>query len=535
MSTSLPVPAPAPRPAITPNARTERPADSSPGFGAALDAARGGVQRGEAPGRALASAQLREEENTKRGRARAEDSAQVAANAAAGPAAVMAPPAPTPNTNSPSPSGQAAAEGQPGVPGRDGLLGSARPGTGAAQASGAPGVTPGTQTPGDTKAAAASQGAADATATKAAADATAAPAGAPQSLDAVLPDPASALIGAVATDPKVMQKSADPGAPGQPDASGTPAAAARAGRGRAEIRPDVPGVSVVKAGGNGPDRNPAPGDPARPSVVEVAGSGLAEAIASRARAEITEMRTASPSHLVGRATHEPAGPAIHAPAQNVSNEKSPEGSARNPDARGEAQRESSGASADGAAVKNASVLATADKPGMALDAARAGSVQNSLQAGDPTRGAAAQAPERTAAAAEIHAPRIIEQLVSQIHVAKLGPETSRATLRLNPESLGQVEVRLEMEGGHLRAHFSAQNADVREALRQHMPELERALAENKVSLSSLQVEVGRGSEGRQEGSMGGRQARMKRASHGPAPAASTGPAPRTESGLDLYA
>jgi flagellar hook-length control protein FliK len=135
----------------------------------------------------------------------------------------------------------------------------------------------------------------------------------------------------------------------------------------------------------------------------------------------------------------------------------------------------------------------------------------------------------------MHAPKIIEQLVSQIHVAKLGQEGGRATLRLNPDSLGQVEVRLEMEGGHLRAHFSAQNADVREALRQHMPELQRALAENKVSLSSLQVEVGRGSEGRQESSLGGKQARMKRASHGPVPAASTGPAPRKESGLDLYA
>ncbi|HVP39531.1 MAG TPA: flagellar hook-length control protein FliK [Candidatus Saccharimonadales bacterium] len=105
---------------------------------------------------------------------------------------------------------------------------------------------------------------------------------------------------------------------------------------------------------------------------------------------------------------------------------------------------------------------------------------------------APRAREEAAVARPEPAParRIVDTLVSQIHVQLGQTGATEATVRLRPESLGRVEIRLHLEDGHLRAQFAADRPEVRAALRQHLPELERALAGGRGGVNSLSVEVG---------------------------------------------
>ncbi|HEY4582106.1 MAG TPA: flagellar hook-length control protein FliK, partial [Lysobacter sp.] len=76
----------------------------------------------------------------------------------------------------------------------------------------------------------------------------------------------------------------------------------------------------------------------------------------------------------------------------------------------------------------------------------------------------------------------------------------RAEIRLNPDSLGPIDVRLQMDGHRLNAQFHSANADVRQALEAGMDRLRDMLGRQGMELG--QAQVGTGS--RQQGD--GRQA-----------------------------
>lgn len=63
----------------------------------------------------------------------------------------------------------------------------------------------------------------------------------------------------------------------------------------------------------------------------------------------------------------------------------------------------------------------------------------------------------------------------------------QAELRLNPASLGSVEVRLNINNDQASVTFLAQNAATRDALEQAMPRLRESLAENGLSLTHSEV------------------------------------------------
>lgn len=270
-------------------------------------------------------------------------------------------------------------------------------------------------------------------------------------------------------------------------------------------------------------------------------SELAEAIAQRAAAEVQEMHAAPLQGAADHATsrtpkHEaaPAGaPRFAGPAPAASAENS---SHANPDASGPHQDPASPSAPRAGDEARSAVPFEAGIAGRA-HAPEAGGTA-STTAGRASASGPATAPAASAAppaAPHAGAVKILDQVIQQLQIKQLGPETMRATVRLNPESLGQVEIRIEMQNGHLRAHFVAASPEVREALRQHLPELERALAAGRGSLSSLSVDVGR--QGEQPGNqfMDSKPARMKRAPGAADVAAHPDPRPRRDSGLDLYA
>ncbi len=63
----------------------------------------------------------------------------------------------------------------------------------------------------------------------------------------------------------------------------------------------------------------------------------------------------------------------------------------------------------------------------------------------------------------------------------------QAELRLNPASLGSVELRLSINNDQASVTFLAQNAATRDALEQAMPRLRESLAENGLALSHSEV------------------------------------------------
>ncbi len=63
----------------------------------------------------------------------------------------------------------------------------------------------------------------------------------------------------------------------------------------------------------------------------------------------------------------------------------------------------------------------------------------------------------------------------------------QAEFRLNPASLGSVEVRLSINNDQASVTFLAQNAATRDALEQSMPRLRESLAENGLALSHSEV------------------------------------------------
>ncbi|HZX79492.1 MAG TPA: flagellar hook-length control protein FliK, partial [Lysobacter sp.] len=66
----------------------------------------------------------------------------------------------------------------------------------------------------------------------------------------------------------------------------------------------------------------------------------------------------------------------------------------------------------------------------------------------------------------------------------------RAEIRLNPDSLGPIDVRLQMDGHRLNAQFHSANADVRQALESGMDRLRDMLGRQGMELGQAQVGAG---------------------------------------------
>ncbi|WP_462116118.1 flagellar hook-length control protein FliK, partial [Lysobacter xanthus] len=66
----------------------------------------------------------------------------------------------------------------------------------------------------------------------------------------------------------------------------------------------------------------------------------------------------------------------------------------------------------------------------------------------------------------------------------------RAEIRVSPEGLGTIDIRLQMDGSRVHAHFHAANADVRQALEGGIDRLRDLLGRQGMELGQAQVGTG---------------------------------------------
>jgi flagellar hook-length control protein FliK len=62
-----------------------------------------------------------------------------------------------------------------------------------------------------------------------------------------------------------------------------------------------------------------------------------------------------------------------------------------------------------------------------------------------------------------------------------------AEIRLSPDHLGAIDVRVHLNGDRIRAEFNSANADVRQAINDHLPRLRDMLSRHGFSLAESHV------------------------------------------------
>lgn len=89
---------------------------------------------------------------------------------------------------------------------------------------------------------------------------------------------------------------------------------------------------------------------------------------------------------------------------------------------------------------------------------------------------------------------VIEQVVKGIVLRNSGA-TSEVRMRLQPDHLGDVSLKLTVTGNTISANIIAQNANVRDLLMQNQQQLARTLSEAGLSLGQFSVDVSGGNPG----------------------------------------
>lgn len=103
--------------------------------------------------------------------------------------------------------------------------------------------------------------------------------------------------------------------------------------------------------------------------------------------------------------------------------------------------------------------------------------------------AEAPAPERP----QMHEEQIVRQTVKFVKLMADSKQTE-VHLRLHPEHLGQVAVKLILENGAVRANLVAQDAAVKTVLETNLDQLRTRLQEQGIPITQVDVAVGSGSE-----------------------------------------
>ena len=94
---------------------------------------------------------------------------------------------------------------------------------------------------------------------------------------------------------------------------------------------------------------------------------------------------------------------------------------------------------------------------------------------------------------------IVNQTVEHLSVHARG-ESSTVTVRLHPEELGELQLRMVMEGDQLKVHLHAQSQQVQEVLERNFPRLRDALQDQGVTVEDFQVSVDSGDAQQQQSS-----------------------------------
>jgi flagellar hook-length control protein FliK len=129
--------------------------------------------------------------------------------------------------------------------------------------------------------------------------------------------------------------------------------------------------------------------------------------------------------------------------------------------------------------------AAADVPGQSSAAARAASWMpqflSAVTAGSGSDGVA------RAIAVPMSDPSWPQALAAQVHWMA-GSQVQSATLRLSPEHLGPILVRIDLQQSQINVNFSAAHADTRAALTDAVPRLREMLAAGGLNLGQANVQ-----------------------------------------------
>jgi flagellar hook-length control protein FliK len=104
----------------------------------------------------------------------------------------------------------------------------------------------------------------------------------------------------------------------------------------------------------------------------------------------------------------------------------------------------------------------------------------------------------TAQPASVDAHAVIEALVKSLAMRTNAEGTSEMRLHLSPAHLGDLSMKITVQGGNITASVVAQNADVRNALVANHHQLARSLADAGLSLMGFSVDVSGGDAGSQQ-------------------------------------
>lgn len=135
----------------------------------------------------------------------------------------------------------------------------------------------------------------------------------------------------------------------------------------------------------------------------------------------------------------------------------------------------------------------------------------------PSAFAAAAAPMHVAAHTVVDPQAVIDQLVRGITM-RATSDGSQLRMRLQPEHLGDVNLRLTVSGNTVTANVVAQNADVRDMLMANAHHLARSLAESGLSLGGFSVDVSGGNAGFTQQQTHAQHAAVRLAHHAGTPA-----------------
>lgn len=112
----------------------------------------------------------------------------------------------------------------------------------------------------------------------------------------------------------------------------------------------------------------------------------------------------------------------------------------------------------------------------------------------PTFSTAVQHAQTTTASVStpVDAHAVVEQLVKSMTMRTDAQGTSQIRLHLSPEHLGDLTMKITVQGGTISASVVAQNADVKHALMTNQHQLARSLADAGLSLAGFSVDVSGG-------------------------------------------
>ena len=119
-----------------------------------------------------------------------------------------------------------------------------------------------------------------------------------------------------------------------------------------------------------------------------------------------------------------------------------------------------------------------------------------LEAG-VTRGAEVVIPLRDGS--NVPEGRVVQQTIDHLTLHARG-ESSSVTVKLHPEELGELQLRMVMEGDQLKVHLQAQSQQVQEVLERNFPRLRDALQDQGITVDDFQVSVDSGERGDQQSS-----------------------------------